>query len=210
MTFDVKAHLAAAERSVAVLRRDGKPAHAVMLARSYATPVDNLWDAVTNGERIPRWFAEVSGELELGGRYQLKGNAGGRITTCEPLSHFALTWEFGGSVSWVEVRLADDDVGRVRLALTHTELHSPHWDTYGPGATGVGWELGLFGLANHIDQPDAPIVDEEAFAASPEGKALITGSCEGWGEAAICAGENAEAAREAAGRTAAFYTGADA
>ena len=81
------------------VERDGHSARAVTLSRSYGTTVEDLWDAVTNGERIPRWFLPVSGELGPGGRYQLEGNAGGVITECERLSHFALTWEFGGDVS---------------------------------------------------------------------------------------------------------------
>ena len=43
-----------------------------------------LWDACTNAERIPRWFLPVSGDLRLGGRYQLEGNAGGTIERCDP------------------------------------------------------------------------------------------------------------------------------
>ena len=77
MNFEVDRHLGEAVRSVSSLERDGLPARAVTLTRSYATPVADLWDAVTNGERIPRWFAPVSGELRLGGRYQVEGNAGG-------------------------------------------------------------------------------------------------------------------------------------
>ena len=119
MGFDVESHLGAVERSVSSLERDGQPARAVTLARSYATTVEDLWDAVTNGERIPRWFLPISGELEPGGRYQLEGNAGGAIAACEPLSHFALTWEFGGDVSWVEVSVSDDGAGRAQLTLTH-------------------------------------------------------------------------------------------
>lgn len=207
MDFDVEAHLAAAERAVSVLPREGKPARAVVLARSYTTTVADLWDAATNGERIPRWFSAIRGELKLGGRYQLEGNAGGRITACEPKSHFALTWEFGDSVSWVGVRLTRDDAGRARLVLTHTERLSAHWHEYGPGATGVGWELGLLGLAKHIAQPMAPLLDEAAFAASGDGRAFITGSSEAWGEAAVAAGADEAAAHEAARRTTAFYSG---
>ena len=108
MGFDFESHLGAVERSVSSLERDGLPAGAVTLSRSYATPVEYLWDAVTNGERIPRWFLPISGDLELGGRYQLEGNAGGVITACKRPSHFALTWEFGEDTSWVEVRFSDD------------------------------------------------------------------------------------------------------
>ena len=114
MKFDVETHLGAMERSVSALEREGQSARAVTLSRSFATTVDDLWDAVTNGERIARWFSPVSGDLQLGGRYQLEGNASGTITACEPPSHFALTWEFYG-VSWVEVRVADAGDGSARL-----------------------------------------------------------------------------------------------
>ena len=207
MDLDVAGNLGALARSVSAPERDGRPARAVTLSRGYDTTVDDLWDAVTSRERIPRWFAPVSGDLELGGRYQLAGNAGGAITACEPPSRFALTWEFGGDVSWVDVRVSDDGAGRARLTLTHTARLSPHWDEYGPGAAGVGWEMGLLGLALHLADPTAPKPDEEAFAASRDGRAFIAGSSDGWGEAAVAAGEDPDAARAAAGRTRAFYTG---
>ena len=207
MSVDVESRLAAAERTVALQERDGRPVGAITLGRSFPVPQEDLWDALTNGERIPQWFLPVTGELELGGRYQLEGNAGGVITACEPPSFYAVTWEFAGDTSWVEVRCSPEGTGAAHLELRHTALLSPHWDEYGPGATGVGWELGLLGLALHLDQPDEPKLDGEAFAASPEGKALIKGSAEAWGEAGIAAGEEPDAARAAAGRTAAFYTG---
>ncbi len=207
MDFDVAANLGAVERSTSLLERDGRPARTVTLARSFAAAVDDLWDAVTNGERIPRWFLPISGQLELGGHYQLEGNAGGTITACRRPAAFALTWEFGGQMSWVEVRLSDDGAGRARLTLTHTSHLAPPFDQYGPGATGVGWEQALAGLALHLEQPAEPKPDEAAFAASPEGRAFITGSSEGWERAAVAAGEDPAAARAAARRTAAFYTG---
>ena len=207
MDFDVESHLGAVRRSVSSLKRDGQPARAGILSRAYAATVEDLWDAVTNGERIPRWFLPVGGELKPGGRYQLEGNAGGVITACERPSHFALTWEYGEDVSWVEVRLADDGVGRARLTLTHTVDLSEHWGQYGPGATGVGWELGLLGLAVHITPPTEPKPDEATFAASPDGKAFIAGSSQGWAQAAVAAGTEPDVARAAARRTTAFYTG---
>ena len=192
MVFDVESHLDAMDRSVSYLERDGKPASGVTLALEFAVTVEDLWDAVTNAERIPRWFAGVSGELQLGGRYQIEGNASGTVTACEPLAHFALTWEFAGDVSWVEVRLTDTAGGNARLSLTHTALLSPFWDQYGPGAVGVGWEMGFLGLALHLAQPDWPKPDEMEFATSADGKAFITGSSEGWAEASIAAGTDPE------------------
>ncbi len=207
MRFDANVHLNAVERTVSYLERDGNPASDVTLSRSYATAVENLWDAVTNAERIPRFFTGISGNLELGGRFQLEGNASGSIIECEPLSHYAVTWEFAGDVSWVAVRLAGAGAGGARLTLTHTARLSPFWDQYGPGAAGVGWEMGFLGLAFHLAQPDAPRPDETAFATSPDGRAFIIGSSEGWAQAAIESGTDADSAHAAARQTSAFYTG---
>ena len=107
-------------------------------------------DALTNPERIPRWFLPVSGDLRLGGRYQLEGNAGGEITACDPPHHLALTWEFGGEVTSVDVRLAEEPGGGTRLRLEHAgHVDDERWAEFGPGAVGVGWDLGLLGLDQH-------------------------------------------------------------
>jgi uncharacterized protein YndB with AHSA1/START domain len=42
---------------------------------------------------IPRWFLPIAGDLRLGGRFQLEGNAGGEITECRPPRRLAVTWE---------------------------------------------------------------------------------------------------------------------
>ncbi len=207
MKLNVEEHLAAVQRSVSFLQHEGKSASAVTLARGFQTSVEELWDVVTNGERIPRWFLPISGSLELGGRFQFEGNAGGLITACEAPSRLATTWEFAGDTSWVDVAFANDGAGGSRLSLTHTALLSPHWDQYGPGATGVGWEGGLLGLALHLANPEEPKPDVMEFVASPEGQAFYLGSSTAWGEAAIAAGTDPETAREAARQTTAFYTG---
>ena len=207
MLLNVASHLDAVERSVVYLNRDGKAASEVILSRSYTTTVKDLWDALTNGDRIPRWFLPITGELELGGQFQFEGNAGGTITACERLSYLEVTWEFGGHVSWVEARVSDDDGNRARLTLVHTAHLSEQWDEYGAGATGVGWEMGFLGLALHIDHPEVPKLDAATFHATPHGKALLTGSSEAWGEASVVGGTDAEAARAAVRRTTGFYTG---
>ncbi len=207
MDFDVEGNLGAVERTVSSLRRDGQLARAVTLFRGFATTtVEDLWDAVTNAGRLPRWFVPVSGDLEPGGRYQLEGNAGGAITVCERLSHFAVTWEFGDDVSWVVVRTATDGDGS-RLSLTHISLPSEHWEEYGSGAAGVGWDLALLALALHLSRPDEPKPDEAAFVASDAGRSFIAGSSEAWARASTAAGADPEAAAAAAARTTAFYTG---
>ncbi len=207
MHAGIESHLNAVKRAVSTRERDGESARTVTLSRSYTTTLQALWDALTRSERIERWFLPISGELEAGGRYRLEGNASGVITECERGSRFALTWEFGENVSWVEVRLSDEGDGRMRLTLAHAQHLSDHWGEYGPGAVGVGWELALLGLAVHLKRPNEPRLDEAAFGASPDGKAFIVGSSEAWARAAIAAGTEPDAALAAAMRTTAFYTG---
>ncbi|MEX2963473.1 SRPBCC family protein [Microbulbifer sp. TYP-18] len=207
MNFDIEHHLGCVERSVADLQKEGKPARAVTLSRSYDTDIDDLWDALTTAERIPRWFLPIEGDLRLGGRYQFKGNAGGEISECEPPKYLSVTWIWQGNVSWVHVQLAAQGDNRTRLTLTHTAIVDPFWDQYGPGATGIGWELGLAGLALHLIDPKTPKIDEEVFAQSPEGKAFMQHSASAWGEADIARGEDPAQAEAASKRTAGFYTG---
>lgn len=208
MNINVPAMIGAVVREVAVREQDGKPARAVIATRAYDTTVDDLWDAITSPERIPRWFLPVTGDLKLGGRYQLQGNAGGTITACEPPHRLSLTWEFGGQTTWVNVALSEAGSG-AQLELEHIAyVDEDHWKQFGPGAVGVGWELSLIGLALHLER--GAQVDSAAFEAwssGPDGKALMTASGTAWGEAAIAGGDDAEAARASAARTVAFYTG---
>ncbi len=190
----------------------GKPAIVAIAIRSYPTTVEDLWDAITTPERLARWFLPVEGDLKVGGRYQLKGNAGGTITRCDPPEALDVTWEFGGGTSWVNVRLAPDGE-KARLTLEHIAhrdgIGEEHLKKFGPGATGVGWDLGLHGLELHIARGGAAL-DPAAFEAwvqSDEGKAFVRASGEAWGAADASAGEDPEEARARAERTIAFYTG---
>lgn len=207
--FNLESCFGAVTRTVTELEREGKPARNVTLERSYDTTPDDLWDAMTNPERLPRWFAPVSGELKLGGRYQVENNAGGVITECVPPQYFSLTWEFGGGMSWVELRIADEGEDRSRLKLSHICPVDDHWKKFGPGAVGVGWDLGLVGLAYHLLAREAERIDENDFSASSEGKSFMADSSEDWRRAAIAGGEDPSWAEEAAKLVTAFFTGSE-
>lgn len=207
MSIDFAAQLNAVSRSVTALQRDGHPARKVTLERTYDTSAEDLRDAITRPERLRRWFLPVTGDLQPGGQYQLEGNADGQITQCDPPHYLAVTWEFGGGKSWVEVQLTAETDTRARLTLSHTCPLDEHWDTYGPGAAGVGWDLGLLGLALYLAGVMGDNFDEAAFAASDDGKAFMTGSSKDWERAAVASGDDPGDAKTAASNTTAFYTG---
>lgn len=198
-------------REVADREWEGKAAKAVVAARVYDTDPDDLWDALTNAERIPRWFSAVTGDLRLGGRYQVQGNAGGTILRCEPGRALDLTWEFAGATSWVTLRLAPEGQG-TRLTLEHVfpaaDLDGEHWRKFGPGAVGVGWDLSFLGLGLHlVSGGDRLTETDPAWMASDEAKAFMRASAEAWAGAHIASGEHPKTARRMAGATAKFYTG---
>jgi len=189
----------------------GQPVRVVSGARTYDADIEELWDAITDAERISLWFASISGELKLGGRYQLKGNAGGEITRCDAPTAFDVTWECGGSLSWVTVRLESVSDG-TRLTLQHLmgkdKASEDHWKKYGPGATGVGWEFGFLGLELY-KKTGEPVVESElnAWCTTSDGKSFIKACAKEWGEAHIRAGEDKSMAESMAAETAAFYCG---
>jgi uncharacterized protein YndB with AHSA1/START domain len=208
--IDIADHVGAVTRTVRRGERDGQPFQTVVAERTFDTSIDDLWDAITSAERISRWLLPISGELRLGGRYQLEGNAGGEITTCAPPRRLAVTWEFGGEVTWVDVRLSAVPEG-TRLELEHTAHPSPEWQAagLGPGVVGIGWDLSLLGLALHVTSGAA--VDPaqvRAWQASDEAREFMRDSSDAWCDADIAGGTPADVARAAADRTTAAYTGA--
>lgn len=194
-------------REVKTGSRNGVTTRIAVARRTYPTGRDDLWDAVTNPERIPRWFLPVSGTLEVGGRYQFEGNAGGVVEACEAPSSFAVTWEYGDQVSWLTVSLFPDADGTI-LELVHEAVVNPDlWAQFGPGAVGLGWDLGLLGLGEHIRTGHA--VDPAVGIGYPltsEGRSFVGAAAAGWASAAAADGDDHAAASEAAERSVAFYT----
>lgn len=200
-------------KAVLVTRRvekreiDGKIACATILESPYDTELGDLWDALTSKERLPRWFAPVEGDFKVGGRFQIEGNAGGEIIRCEEKKRFDLTWEFGGDVSWLKIEIRSNK-DKACLYLEHLAYaQSEHFKTYGPGATGVGWDLSLVGLEYYVRTAGA--IDETDFMNSSEVKKIISFSAKAWGDATIKGGFDPQQSTIAATNTEKFYLGED-
>ncbi|MFI5833479.1 SRPBCC family protein [Micromonospora sp. NPDC051300] len=209
---DVTGQISAVERRIGDRTLPAGQARVLTVSQTYDAPVEDVFDACTNPERIPRWFLPVSGDLGVGGRYRLEGNAEGTVQRCDPPHGFAATWEFGGEVSWIEVRLSDAGAGRTRFALEHVaHIDDKRWAEYGPGAVGIGWDLALLGLASHFGAAGEGVDPASAveWMGSDEGRRFVTASGDRWTAASVDAGTPAAQARAAGERVAAFYTGAE-
>lgn len=200
---DILGQLDAVHREVGRRQVRGSDCRTVLLRRDYDAPIDDVWDAITDPERISSWFLPVSGDLRLGGTYQLKGNAGGEILRCEPPRLLRVSWVFGDMpASQVEVQLTGAGEA-TELELAHTVPVDDHWAKFGPGAVGVGWDLTLLGLGLHLGGGE--IEDPESWLMSPEAAEIMTRSSGFWGAAHERSGATAEEAAAAASDTAAFY-----
>jgi uncharacterized protein YndB with AHSA1/START domain len=150
----------------------------LLIRREYDAGIADVWEAITDPDRLRRWFLPVTGDLREGGTFQLKDNAGGEIRRCDPPGLLAVTWAYGDApAADVELRLSES------AGVTTLELHhAPVAETIDFGGrdidpvlndaeTGIwglgsGWELGFIGLASYL-RGEFP-ADPEAAEMNPE------------------------------------------
>jgi uncharacterized protein YndB with AHSA1/START domain len=213
---DVDTQIDAVERAIITRDVDGVTSRVQTLDQTYRSSVEEVWDAITSADRIGRWFLPITGDLRLGGRYELEGNASGSVESCVPpgtadTPQFRVTWEFGGGVTWLTVRLHAVAPEQTRLELEHVarveDVPPEMWEQYGPAGTGIGWDSGLLGLSLHLTDPDARPGDIEAWTASEEGRRFMRRSADAWADAHAGDGVSPDAARAAADATFKMYTG---
>jgi uncharacterized protein YndB with AHSA1/START domain len=161
-----------------VSRRQGPDGEeiAVLIRRSYDAPNVEVWDALTDPERMKRWFYPISGDLQVGGTFQLEGNAGGEIKRCEPPSLLEVT--FDGPTSLVELRLSPDGEERTVLELEHTVPIALAMNGAGSLYVGPGWDGAFVALDLYLNGVVAD--DPVAAANSPEAIELSRLSVHAW------------------------------
>jgi uncharacterized protein YndB with AHSA1/START domain len=208
MSIDVTGQIDALTRKISEREHEGKLRRVVTATRTYATSPEDLWDAITRPERLARWFSTVTGDLRPGGRFKTTDSVSGTITRCDPPKTLAVTWEVWGDVGWVEVELTPTPDGSTSLEIEHILsrrlFDRLHWRRFGAGATGVGWELWLLGLGQHIST-SSPF-DLNGWSTSAEGKDFLKRSSDDWCRAEIASGESPVTANKRAARSFAFYS----
>lgn len=109
------------------LRRRRLPAGEARVAvfeRTYDAPVDDVWDACTNPERLRRWYVPVTGDLRVGGTFAQAMMGSGTIERCEPPHR--LTLSLGRGADEIDLRLSAAGDGSTRLELQHATTCDRH------------------------------------------------------------------------------------
>lgn len=209
--------------------------YVVALSQTFAVHPEELWSALTIGSHLEVWFGRASGEVVEGGRYELPDmETRGTVLAAEGPHRLLLTWEFGNTSKEMELlvepvepdpsEVAEPDTApasdaaaqpvaaappvATRFTLRHTVPADAHWQTFGPAATGCGWDAALYALALHLEDPSADQLPRlSRFAASPEGADFTRATADAWFEAHVASGADKKPARKASVRTAAFYLG---
>ncbi|WAS97819.1 SRPBCC domain-containing protein [Nannocystis punicea] len=179
-------------RQISAIHRDvahrttaaGGQGISVLLRRTYDTTPADVWDAITNPERVKRWFTLLTGDLREGGKFQLKGNASGDILRCDPPRLLKLT--YGGETSIVEVRLSPGDGDTTNLEVEHNVPIEMAGSGAGSLFVGPGWDGGLLGLDLYL-RGQAP-EDLTAAANSPEVQEFSRQSAHAWAAAVAASG----------------------
>ncbi|MFD9741876.1 SRPBCC family protein [Umezawaea sp. NPDC059074] len=182
--IDIAAQLKAIHREVGKRPAESGELVSVLLRRSYDAAIDDVWDALTDPDRVKRWFLPLSGDLRVGGSFQLEGNAGGDILTCEPPRLLKVT--FGGPTSVVELRLSSDGDDDTVLELDHTVPVEFAGSGAGALYVGPGWDGAFLALALFLAGEIAD--DPVAAANSPEGQEFSRQSVHAWATAAEVSG----------------------
>ena len=150
---------APASRRVVGTLRSANGAGTVRIEDRYDTDVEDLWSALTDPERLARWYGEVEGDLHEGGQFRvyLEGpdiNAAGRIEACDPPRRLLVktretdeSASRGNSPSFeqtVEATLIPSDSQTI-LVLEVSGLPLDKIASFG-----VGWQLHAESLANYL------------------------------------------------------------
>ena len=205
-------HLGAVARAVEDGAHDGSPVKVVVASAPTPTDVADLWDSAHRPERLARWFAPVSGDLEVGGRFQVEGNAGGEVLACDaaeaPRGHLGVRRR--ASVGRRHTSTADADGDHARPAPHGRRRGNEHWDSSARAPSASVGARPAWASREHLATGTArPAEEVEAWSASPEGQALMTGASDrvGRGRRRRRRRPRSLARRRAA--HAAFYTGAE-
>jgi uncharacterized protein YndB with AHSA1/START domain len=122
-------------------QRDGQ--HVLVLTRQFRAPVEDVWAAVTEPQRLARWIGSWEGEPESGSvRFSMlfEGDAPAETMTirvCEPPHRLHVTSQVGDQAWLLELELTNAD------GVTTLTFRQPGVTAEQAGGVGPGWDYYL-------------------------------------------------------------------
>jgi uncharacterized protein YndB with AHSA1/START domain len=122
----------------------------VRIKGRYDNDRNDVWLALTDPQRLARWYGAVEGDLRAGGDFTALVLASGwdgrgRIDACDPQERFEVTmWEQEGQEHAVAAELTVDDGQTVLLLEVRGLPLDLVW------AYGAGWQVHLEDLGTHL------------------------------------------------------------
>ncbi len=114
------------------------------------TDIDDLWSALTDPERLARWYGKVGGDLRVGGEYTATVFGSGwdgrsRIDVCVPPRRLEVTaWEEEGLEAGMTAELVADGDGAILVIERRAIPLDLLW------AYGCGWQAHVEDLVAHL------------------------------------------------------------
>lgn len=110
-----------------------KEQQALVIERTYDAPVHQVWQALTDKEKMKQWYFDIPDfKPEVGAKFSFEAGCDDhkflhqcKVTEIIPNKKIAYTWQYPGydGMSEVSFEITGDN-GKTRLKLTHTGLET--------------------------------------------------------------------------------------
>jgi uncharacterized protein YndB with AHSA1/START domain len=139
----------------------------VRIAARFPTAVADVWSAITDPDRLVRWYGTVEGDLRLGGEITAlatvsQSDLRGRIDVCTPPQTLSITtWNEEGREHTVTAELTAEGAGTALVLETRGMPVDIAW------AYGAGWHVHVEDLAAHLagtESPDWPASSNDLWS----------------------------------------------
>jgi uncharacterized protein YndB with AHSA1/START domain len=139
--------------------RDAEGRATLVVTRDFTAPIDDVWAALTEPERLARWIGTFTGD-PASGRVAFQMTAEGEapaedveIVECDPPRLLAVTTHTAGGQWHLRLTLTEAD-GVTRLAFAQPGIDPVEAESVGPG-----WEYYLDRLAAAMSGGDVTAID---------------------------------------------------
>ena len=153
------------------IRRVGEE-YTLLLERDYPVPIERVWSALVEPEKLSKWLATVTHDGRVGGTFDIDfggDKAGGAILEYDPPRCLAFEWGEDGGPSVVRFHLEPSERG-TKLSLTHTRQSADM-----AAGTGPGWHAHLIVLETVLEGGEFDL-DSDYMQLYRDAKPLYVGS----------------------------------